>query len=137
MKITKREKLLLTGTLVVAIGTTMYHLSRRTGLSDLQQTEALAVRVVDTQFSPRLCRVHYEIENQAARMADSVVLRLDVFDAQGSTIASNPLVHITKLAAAEKRTTLAQLPLPPNRQPNTATLTPVLVQWHNEETILR
>jgi hypothetical protein len=78
--------------------------------SDLRQTAGVSAEVVSSRATPQGVEVTCRVSNTTGRVAAQVVLRVALLDANGQTLAANPLAGVADLAAGQPRETLVLVP---------------------------
>lgn len=73
--------------------------------SDLRQTAGVTADVVSYRATPQGVEVTCRVSNTTRRAAAQVVLRVALLDANGETLAANPLASMADLAPGQSRET--------------------------------
>ncbi|HOX56330.1 MAG TPA: hypothetical protein P5205_07410 [Candidatus Paceibacterota bacterium] len=71
--------------------------------SELRQTGGITAEVMTTRARPQGVEVSCRVSNATARVASQVVLRVALVDAQGQTLAVNPLAGVSEVVASHAR----------------------------------
>lgn len=103
--------------------------SRAPGESALRQTVGMTAEVVAVRPDSRGVAVTCRVTNTTPRAAEQVVLRVMLVNAQGQTLAANPLASVANVAARESREAVFFIPIqeqPPNAR---AQVEISLVRW--------
>lgn len=78
--------------------------------SDLRQTAGVSAEIVSSRATPQGVEVTCRVSNTTGRVAAQVVLRVALLDANGATLAANPLAGVANLAPGQSQETPVLVP---------------------------
>lgn len=97
--------------------------------SELRRTAGVTAEVTATRPLPQGVEATCLVSNSSPRRAEQIVLRVSLRDADGQTLAANPLASVAELAAGQAREARFVLPCRPPANGGRAEVEVSLVRW--------
>ena len=127
------KKLIALLMLIAAAGVCGYRLWTPSVPSEnsLRDTAGIEATALSIQLAERGYRVQCRIVNHLRQFAEQVVLEVALVDANGNTLAANPLAGTSALAPGETRELAVFVPAPTVASNAGAKVKTSLVRWRN------
>ncbi|MCC6238746.1 MAG: hypothetical protein IT448_00370 [Phycisphaerales bacterium] len=102
----------IAGLIIVALAGLWLWNSRNRGVSqaDLRRTQGIELQIKSMQPQGRKALVQCQVENRSDQPAASVVMTIELVNAQSAVVGSNPLANVLNLHVGEKRDLTVPVP---------------------------